>query len=246
MRKSISIHSDFYEEIAALDDCKRGQLMLALVNFAQDGEENTPDLPSDCAILYRLMTAQINRISAANSGNGACGGRPKSEKSEAVLEKAKKAKKAEVVSEKRKNPTVTNSVTVPVTVTNPIGEYTLCAEPSACADAPRSNQVITLTLNDKSEYPVYEEQTQEWAALYPAVNVIQQLRNMAGWLIANPSKRKTKAGILRFINSWLSKAQDRGGDTGLLYAGTARGRDAPKTDAWSDLIAKYEQEEGSG
>jgi len=34
---------------------------------------------------------------------------------------------------------------------------------------------------------------------------------MKGWLDANPAKRKTKKGILRFVNTWLSKEQDKGG-----------------------------------
>ena len=34
---------------------------------------------------------------------------------------------------------------------------------------------------------------------------------MAGWLDANPTRRKTKAGIRRFVNGWLAKEQDRGG-----------------------------------
>ena len=33
---------------------------------------------------------------------------------------------------------------------------------------------------------------------------------MAGWLDANPSKRKTKRGILRFVNGWLAREQDKG------------------------------------
>ena len=49
------------------------------------------------------------------------------------------------------------------------------------------------------------------AGLYPAVDVIQQLRQMRAWLIANPRKKKTKSGINRFIVTWLSKEQDRGG-----------------------------------
>lgn len=69
--------------------------------------------------------------------------------------------------------------------------------------------VIELPLNDGSLYPVTEEQCHEWAGLYPAVDVIQQLRNMLGWLNSNPSRRKTKAGIKRFVNSWLSKEQDK-------------------------------------
>ena len=33
---------------------------------------------------------------------------------------------------------------------------------------------------------------------------------MKSWLDSNPSRRKTKKGILRFVNSWLSKEQDKG------------------------------------
>ena len=82
------------------------------------------------------------------------------------------------------------------------------AEAAPCQ--PTATPVITLTLNDKTEYPVTEEQVEEWTNLYPAVDVMQALRKMKGWLDANPSRRKTKKGILRFINNWLSKEQDRG------------------------------------
>ncbi len=82
-----------------------------------------------------------------------------------------------------------------------------CAEPQSASAPP---PVETLPLNDGSEFPIFGEQCQEWAGLYPAVDVIQQIRNMKGWLMANPERRKTKRGILRFINSWLSKEQDRG------------------------------------
>ena len=34
---------------------------------------------------------------------------------------------------------------------------------------------------------------------------------MAGWLDANPKRRKTKQGILRFVTSWLAREQDKGG-----------------------------------
>lgn len=70
--------------------------------------------------------------------------------------------------------------------------------------------VIILPLNDGSDYAVTEEQCQEWAGLYPAVDVIQQLRKMKGWLDANPKRRKTKRGIKAFVVNWLSKEQDRG------------------------------------
>jgi hypothetical protein len=69
--------------------------------------------------------------------------------------------------------------------------------------------VITITLNDKSEYPIYPEDVEEWQELFPAVDVMQQLRNMKSWAKDNPTKRKTSRGIRRFINSWLTREQDK-------------------------------------
>lgn len=78
------------------------------------------------------------------------------------------------------------------------------------ANAPDQQNVICfLPLNDNTEFPVYKEQVEEWADLYPAVAVIQQIKNMRGWLLANPKRRKTRSGISRFINNWLSKEQDK-------------------------------------
>ena len=74
---------------------------------------------------------------------------------------------------------------------------------------PSSPVVITITLNDQTEYEVTEDQVKGWTDLYPAVNIMQELRKMKGWATANPKKRKTKSGINRFINSWLAKEQDR-------------------------------------
>lgn len=87
-------------------------------------------------------------------------------------------------------------------------EYIDSAEP-LCESA-STPPVITLTLNDGTEYPVSEEQCHEWAGLYPAVDVIQQLRQMKAWLTANPKRRKTKCGINAFVVNWLSREQDRG------------------------------------
>lgn len=69
--------------------------------------------------------------------------------------------------------------------------------------------VITLTLNTKEEYPIYQSDIEDWKDIYPNVDVLQELRKMKGWLNANPTRRKTKKGIARFINNWLSKEQDK-------------------------------------
>lgn len=83
---------------------------------------------------------------------------------------------------------------------------TICQE----LEAPDRKKAISLTLNDKSEYWIYGDQVDRWSQLFPAVDVMQELRKMKSWLDSNPSRRKTKKGILRFVNGWLSKEQDKG------------------------------------
>ena len=74
----------------------------------------------------------------------------------------------------------------------------------------RELPVAELPLNDSTVYKVTREEAEEYAALYPAVDVQQERRNMRGWCMANPQRRKTRSGIRNFINSWLSRAQNRG------------------------------------
>lgn len=79
-----------------------------------------------------------------------------------------------------------------------------------CAELPSSPPpAAVLPLVDGSDFPITQETVDELSGLYPAVDVDQQLRNMRGWLLANPKNRKTKAGIMRFVNSWLSREQNQ-------------------------------------
>lgn len=78
--------------------------------------------------------------------------------------------------------------------------------------------VITLLLNTGEEYGISQSNVYEWSELYPAVDIMQCLRNMKGWLMANKSKRKTIRGINKFIITWLQKEQDRGGTPGYKTA----------------------------
>lgn len=76
---------------------------------------------------------------------------------------------------------------------------------------PEEPPVITLPLNTGEEYPVFQCDIDVFAQLYPAVDILQAMRGMKGWLMTNTTRRKTKRGIGRFINSWLAREQDKGG-----------------------------------
>lgn len=78
------------------------------------------------------------------------------------------------------------------------------------APAATENAVMWIPLN-RGEYGVTPENMNKWSMLYPAVDIDIELRAMIGWCDSNPSKRKTSSGIERFINSWLKRAQDKGG-----------------------------------
>ncbi len=86
-----------------------------------------------------------------------------------------------------------------------------CTELESSSSMPEEKAAIALTLNDKSEYPIFDKDIAEWKELYPNVDILQELRKMKGWLNSNPTRRKTKKGILKFVNAWLAKEQDKGG-----------------------------------
>lgn len=98
-----------------------------------------------------------------------------------------------------------------------------CAEPEKPASTQQEPAVFTLPLNDGTEHRVTQADFDKYESLYPAVDVMQELRKMAGWLDGNPKNRKTKSGIRRFINSWLARAQDQG---------SANTRNGPKPSAF--------------
>uniref|UniRef100_A0A6M3LK42 Uncharacterized protein n=1 Tax=viral metagenome TaxID=1070528 RepID=A0A6M3LK42_9ZZZZ len=109
---------------------------------------------------------------------------------------------------------------------------TTCSEPQkdASSELDDDPSFITITLNDKTEYPITEKVVIEMAELYPAVDVRQAFRAMKGWSNTNPTKRKTKRGIKKFYNGWLSRKQDEN------QRGKPKGGD--HAEEWNDSIDK--------
>lgn len=70
-------------------------------------------------------------------------------------------------------------------------------------------EVTPLILNDNTEWIPTVKEYEEYKTLYPNVDIETQFRKMRGWLNGNPTKRKTRKGIARFVNNWLSNEQDK-------------------------------------
>lgn len=91
-----------------------------------------------------------------------------------------------------------------------------CLEPEKSVSKPKETKpdepiIIEMDLRGGETFGVTKSQYDKYVELYPAVDVMQELRKMVGWLDSNPDRRKGKSGIKRFITNWLSKEQDRGG-----------------------------------
>lgn len=118
---------------------------------------------------------------------------------------------------------------------------TICSEPEKSAPTPSG---ILLPLVDKSVYNVPQEKIALWRETYPAVNVDQELRRMIAWLDSNPTKRKTRRGVERFINSWLARTQDSGGSKGGKEVSAAVGNNVYNTDEGWKRISRAIDEAG--
>ena len=87
------------------------------------------------------------------------------------------------------------------------GKETVCAE-TETASAPKP--LFPILLNDGSLFGFTKDQIAEWEELYLGVDVEQAMRNMQAWCKANPTRRKTKSGIMRFVTNWLASDQNSG------------------------------------
>lgn len=73
---------------------------------------------------------------------------------------------------------------------------------------PSQNQtVFIMLLKGGEQYEVTEEEVQIFQQAYPRINVRDELAKMVAWHYSNESKRKTRRGIKRSINSWLNAAK---------------------------------------
>ena len=83
---------------------------------------------------------------------------------------------------------------------------TTCPEQTSFASEPDTG-LPPLILKDGSRFHISQTHLNEFVDAYPGVDVRDQILKMSQWLKTNPTKRKTKNGIMRFINSWIARAE---------------------------------------
>lgn len=115
----------------------------------------------------------------------------------------------------------------------------LCSEPDQ-RPAELYADVEPIILNTGAEWRPTVEEYERYKRLYPAVDIAQAFRDMSGWCDANKSKRKTAAGVKRFVNSWLSRDQDSASRRG--YTAPAQQNQGGKADAFQQAWEEMHKE----
>ena len=83
---------------------------------------------------------------------------------------------------------------------------TTCSEQTSFASVQETG-LPPLILKDGSRFHISDNHLNEFVDAYPGVDVRDQIIKMSQWLKVNPTKRKTKNGIMRFINSWIARSE---------------------------------------
>ena len=209
-KDSFILYKSFWKPIASLSDEALGRLFRALYSY-QLGEKCEVD--SDIYIAYFFFKNQFEidenkydrKVENIRNARNQARSRNTMNRDDSMCIATNHDESAENGSV---NVNVNDNVNVNVNSNVSVHENGSTYAQSE-STAPSAPPEILLPLNDKTEYPVTKEQTAQWAELYPSVNILQELRKMRGWLLANPNRRKTRNGILRFITSWLAREQDR-------------------------------------
>lgn len=215
-KKGWLMYGSWWQQINLLSDEDAGKLLKALMAYNMDGTEPELDTVGGAVYMaFAFMRAQIDentlkyqKTCEARSQAGLTGGRPKKQIEDSEnRQKQIKAKKAIAFSAKQPKAQKPDDENEDEKENEKENEN----EKRDCGTSAQSEtEAVTMLLNDSTVYKVTGRQVERWKELYPAVEVMGELRKMAGWLEANPKRRKTRTGILRFITSWLAKEQDKG------------------------------------
>lgn len=207
MRDGIVFYKSFFESISELPEENALNIYNAIFKYAFFDEE--PELSGIEKAIFTIIKPQIDANNKKYE-NGKKGGRPpkKAMDKEKENHRLSEEKTSGFENEKPKEKDNVKDKEKEKENDNVNVKDIVCTEPENSTSVPA---VIELILNDKSLYPITQQDIDEWSSLYPAVDVMQELRKMKGWCDSNPTKRKTSRGIKRFINSWLAREQDKGG-----------------------------------
>lgn len=95
----------------------------------------------------------------------------------------------------------------------PAPAHTSSAEPDGSTpdDASPTFLEFPVVGTDGPVWCLTEAALNEWATLFPVLDVRQEARNALAWVLANPGRRKTGSGMRKFLVGWFTRQVNQGG-----------------------------------
>jgi hypothetical protein len=200
-KKSFVLHVDSLDVLDELTNEQAGMLLKAMRDY--HNEDETP-LDALTKIVFCPFKNQFNRDSLKyqttcerRASAGSMGGKQK------VANVAKASKP------KQKAANVAESVSVSVSENDSDSVNESVSEIKDLPTIVEEHVFKLLTNKNDVFYLVTAKEIDYYKSTYQAVNIEQQFREIASWLNANNKNRKTINGMPKFINAWLSKAQNK-------------------------------------
>lgn len=218
MADGFTFFVSYYEGLKQVPEEYRLEAYEAIMDYVFEGVEPSDDVSPWVQIVFQMAKPTIDS-GLISKENGKKGGAPKGNKNAQKSEKTTEIEEENNLKTTETTPLVfENNPPCDFETTNKNKNVNMNMNKKSneeelkdyCTELPAQSAAISMPLNDGSEFPVLDSDVEEWEKLYPAVDVMQELRNMRGWLMSNPTRRKTKAGIKRFITAWLAKEQNKG------------------------------------
>lgn len=234
-KKSFKIYKEWQRQFSALDNETAGELIKAVFAYQTAGEK--PEKMSPVAeMAFSFICQQFERdneayeeISRVRSEAGKKGGAPRgnsnaAKKNAATVKDDDESKKTSVKAKTNKNKQnkpeeeEEDKEEEEEDASSSDGDDEKYCESNGKNDSDFAEDLPSLILKDGEKHFVTRERYERYRTLYPNVDVSGQIRCMAGWLEANPDRRKKKSGIERFIAGWLVREQNKISENG----GTAK------------------------
>lgn len=83
------------------------------------------------------------------------------------------------------------------------------------------SNILKMPLKNNKEFTVTANMIANWQNIFPTINVNNVLANIKEWNEVNPKRRKGEEGILRHINLWLAREQDKQNESSKKQQGHA-------------------------
>lgn len=209
-KDSFILYTKYINIFKILTDEQAGMLIKHIFNYTNDLlAEHQEDELIDPVVKMAWVNIKIDlkedlvkwkNICETNRINGLKGGRPKkqtekpkTEKTERLFQKPKKAdNEYEYDNEYESNVSTSKDI-----------------DTSGVVSQEKPTPLVILPCIGNYQHPIFKDDINHYKELYPAVDILQQFKNMVGWLESNPQNRKTKNGVKSFITRWLSRCQDK-------------------------------------